>query len=75
MEPDLFSYTYSGETKHIVSEFIQEVGITLRWITSLAMAAGSLRDGDDQEQQKQEEQVNFESELKSKAKAEKEKVK
>mmetsp|Transcript_2513 Transcript_2513/g.3812 ORF Transcript_2513/g.3812 Transcript_2513/m.3812 type:complete len:543 (+) Transcript_2513:210-1838(+) len=74
MEPDLFSYTHSGETKHIVSEFIQEVGITLRWITSIAMAAGSLRDGEDQEQQKQEEQVNFESELKSEAKAEKEKM-
>ena len=33
MSDDLFSFTNCGEPKHIVSEFIDEVEITLHWLT------------------------------------------
>ena len=43
MSEDLFSYTYTGEPKLIVSEFIDEVVVTLRWITQLAKTVGGTR--------------------------------
>jgi uncharacterized membrane protein len=37
MSEDLFSYTYTGEPKYIVKEFIEEVAKTMRWVTDEAM--------------------------------------
>ena len=37
MSEDLFSYTYTGETKYIVKEFIEEVTKTMRWVTDEAI--------------------------------------
>jgi len=51
MEPDLFSYTHSGETKHIVSEFIHEVCISLRWITAEAVAQSLMKKKEEHEKE------------------------
>lgn len=67
MEPDLFSYTHSGETKHIVVEFIQEVALTLRWVTSIAK---SIKTQNQDLDQQHEEWIDFEKKFKN----EKEKV-
>lgn len=75
MEPDLFSFTHSGETKHIVVEFIQEVALTLRWVTDIAKNVKfQNNDEDPQQQQQQEEWVNFETKFQHEVKVEKEKV-
>lgn len=37
MSEDLFSFTNTGEPKYIVKEFIEEVTLTLRWITDEAL--------------------------------------
>jgi len=34
MNEDLFSFTNTGETKHIVKEFLQEITITTKWMTN-----------------------------------------
>jgi hypothetical protein len=74
MEPDLFSFTHSGETKHIVVEFIQEVALTLKWVTSIAKNAKVQKNDEDQQQQQQEEWINFETKFQHEVKVEKEKV-
>ncbi len=74
MEPDLFSFTHSGETKHIVVEFIQEVALTLKWVTSIAKNAKVQNNDEDQQQQQQEEWINFETKFQHEVKVEKEKV-
>lgn len=66
MSEDLFSYTNTGETKYIVSEFINEVVTTLRWITSKVK---KLEDNDD----KILDEV-CEEELKAHTQSQKEKV-
>lgn len=37
MSEELFSYTNTGEPKHIVKEFVQEVVLTLKWVTDEAI--------------------------------------
>jgi hypothetical protein len=71
MEPDLFSYTHSGETKHIVVEFIQEVALTLRWVTSIAK---SIKNQNQDLDQQHEEWIDFEKKYKHEVKVEREKV-
>ena len=47
MSEDLFSYSNTGEPKHIVSEFVEEVAITIRWVTEEAMKVTQGEEGDD----------------------------
>ena len=44
MSEDLFSYSNTGEPKHIVSEFVEEVAITIRWVTEEALRVSDLSD-------------------------------
>jgi len=69
MEPDLFSYMHSGETKHIVSEFVYEVVLTLRWITNESRKTSPKKEVYDEK-----DESFYESQVNDQAKAEKEKV-
>jgi hypothetical protein len=40
MSEESFSFTNTGEPKHIVQEFVEEVAITLRWVTSHVTTQG-----------------------------------
>ena len=44
MSEDLFSYSNTGEPKYIVSEFVEEVEMTLFWVTEEAMRLPSADD-------------------------------
>lgn len=61
MSADLFSYSNTGEPKHIVKEFMQEVVTTLHWITDKATYVPE--EGKANETEKKMYQQNIQSEF------------
>jgi hypothetical protein len=48
MSEDLFAYSNTGAPKYIVSQFVEQVAITIRWVTEEAMKVTTGEQGDDE---------------------------
>ena len=69
MHEDLFSYTNTGEPKHIVREFVEEVAKTLRWITDEAIRIPEYKTTDEAQAKE-----SYEKSLERKIRKEKDKM-
>jgi len=70
MSEDLFSFTNTGEPKYIVKEFIEEVRITLHWITDEALKISGKKKATSEAEAK----IFYERNLERKVRNEKDKV-
>jgi len=69
MSEDLFSYTNTGEPKHLVKDFIDEVTKTLHWITD-----ESIRVMRESKSEDEREQLQYQRRLEQKVRGEKDRL-